>query len=151
LSKTLLYQLTAIFLILLAGQLWTQRLGSTVFDQEKAKIHTDLEEQGQLLKNRLAEKSNPLELVSIGRKLLAAGNPEFAALALERATTVAPAYRDGWYLLGYSYLQLASSSHTPPEDQNSYLAQATKALQKAKAIDPGHKLTNDLLKQLGGN
>lgn len=140
-------QFTAIVLILAAGFLWSQRLATQTLEASHLKINLETTDQLQLVQEKVATKNEPLQLLEFGRKLLASGNPRFAVVAFERATALQPKMRDAWYLLGYSYAQVAKKS------ENTTLAveavrKAVKALETAQKLDPGHKLTNDLLKQL---
>ncbi len=148
LTQTQLIQLISIVLILIAGYLWSHRLANEKFVEYRNNIRDGSSEQIQTLRQRVLAKNDPYELVNFGKNFLAAGNPEFAITALERATELAPKFRDGWYLLGYAELQMANE--TSGKDHTEHLASAKAALRKAFAIDPRHEPTNDLLNQLGG-
>lgn len=141
-------QLTAIFLILLAGFLWSQRLGQQAYESSQHQRDNFLAEQLAVVEKKVSAYEDPIQLVTFGRKFLSAGNPHFAIVPLERATALQSDYRDAWYLLGYSYSQAANDTTDPIAKQQA-LEKAAEALQAAKAIDPEHQLTNDLLRQLG--
>lgn len=129
-------QIIAILLIVAAGFLWTQRWQQQIVRQAKLEIHDNSADQLAIVKEKVDEKTNVFELVDFGRSLLAAGNADFAVVALEKATTLKPGYRDAWYLLGVAY---AKQGHLP---------EAIDALNKAHQIDANHAPTNELLRQL---
>lgn len=140
-------QLVAIVLVLAAGFLWSQRLAGHELEASKLQITDSSAEQLLIVEQKVAEKDNPFELLDFGRKFLSAGNPRFALVPLRRATKLQPKLRDGWYLLGYSYAQLAKESDDESEAAKA-VADAVEALETARALDPSHKLTNELLEQL---
>lgn len=134
--KTRALKVIAIGLLLLAGFLWSQRLGSQALLKIQADIKDSSSEQLELVRTKVEAKTDPTEVFDFGRKLLDSGNPDFAVVALEKSTSLQPEYRDGWYLLGLSYARQGE------------IAKAKQALGKALAIDPDHQPSNELLKQL---
>lgn len=144
-------QIAAIILALAAGFLWSRRLYADTYNQSISAIETSNTEQIEILKEKVAEKTDPFELVNFGRKLLDAGSPHSAVVALLKATELQPNFPDGWYLLGYSYVQIANTitDARRANEKQEYLNKATDALTEARRLNPTHQPTNDLLKQLG--
>lgn len=145
-------QYIALFLILVAGFLWSQNLSREHLNREVAALQSAETDHLDKIEERVAEMDDPIALVDMGRKFLSAGNPRFAVVPLQKATELKPGYRDGWYLLGYSYAEIANSYGTDARklnDKQTAMNKAADALLQARKIDPGHKATNDLLAQLG--
>lgn len=146
-------QILAIILLLVAGYLWSNRWSDQIVANNIAALHSPSTEQENQVKDRTEAQDDPYELVNFGRKLLTAGNPAFAIIPLEKAVKLDEKYRDGWYLLGYSYIQIANElpANRPAGQRQDYHEKAINALQKAKGLDPTHEPTLQLLKQLGVN
>lgn len=144
-------QFAAVILLLLAGYLWSHKLSDQYLQRSIAEINQSLTDQRPKVVARIEEKNDPLELINIGRKFLSAGNPTFAIIPLEKATELSPDFRDGWYLLGYSYLQAANEIIEPKKvsDKEELKEKAVAALKAAQKIDPAHEPTEILLRQLG--
>jgi hypothetical protein len=145
-------QYIALFLILTAGLLWSQKLSREHLNQNVAALQAAEIDQIDKVEQRIADINDPIALVDMGRKFLAAGNPRFAVVPLLKATELKPGYRDGWYLLGYSYLEISNmygSDTRKSADKQVALNQAADALLQARKIDPAHQPTADLLAQLG--
>lgn len=142
-------QILALILTLVAGYLWTKRLGNLVFARETVQIADRVNEQVEIIEERLEGEQRPTELLSFGKNLLESNNPRIALIPLKKVTRIAPDLRDGWYLLGYCYLQLAQSDDiASDQDRQVLLNNGAAALQRAKKIDPAHQPTLDLLNQL---
>lgn len=148
-TRTRATQLTAIVLTLTAGFLWSQRLGEQAFQASRAALDdsTAIREQLEIIEQKTDTNANTLELVEFGRKFLAAGNPRFAIIPLERATQLKDNFRDAWYLLGYSYAQLSQETSGTTE-KRTVIMKALAALEQARQLDPLHQPTNDLISQL---
>jgi tetratricopeptide (TPR) repeat protein len=129
-------KIITVVLVLLAGFLWSQRLGDQALLKIKADIKDSTTEQLELVRNKVETKTDPVEIFDFGRKFLDSENPDFAVVAFEKSTKLQPEFRDGWYLLGLSYARQGE------------IEKAKTALNKALAIDPAHQLSLDLLKQL---
>jgi len=145
-------QVIGLVLILIAGHLWTQRLGDQSWRNHAALLKEAENDQLDILEANIENKNDPLALVGLGQKLLDNGDAESAIIPLERATQIKSNYRDAWYLLGYSYIKadLDTQSEVAVTHPIAYRQQAKKALEKAHTIDPGHEPTNHLLKELSG-
>lgn len=144
-SKLTFVRLLAVLLLLVAGYLWSGKLGRQVLASSIAENANADPERITLLKERIAEKKDPIELVAMGRSFLSSGGANYAIVVLEQATVLSPNYRDAWYLLGYSYAQLMTQ---PGSDSSDLARKAKEALEKSRLIDPNHQPTSDLLKQL---
>ncbi len=145
-----LVQVIGLFLVILAGYLWSHRLADQVYRQSLRRNDQFVNDQLEIVRGKVKTKDDPVELISFGRKFLDAGNAQFAVIPLERATRLAPKIRDGWYLLGYSYLRITTDDEglLDPVAINQYRQRAELALQEAAKIDPAHKPTRQLLEQL---
>lgn len=129
-------QIISVALVLLAGLLWSQRLGKIELIKIEASIAQNSQEQLELVRSKVEAKSDPLEIFDFGRKLLHAGNPKMAVIALEKSTRLQPQFRDGWYLLGLSYGRLGET------------AKALVVIDRALTIDAGHQPSIDLKAKL---
>ena len=137
-------QITAACLLILAGWLWSGRLAQAAYEEQLSAINDSTTEQVELLKRRISEQTDPLTLVATGQSFLESKSPRFAAVVLEQAVKLQPEYRDAWYLLGYSYLELSNSNIEPIH----YRTKARNALETALAIDANYQPAKDLLAQL---
>lgn len=151
-SKLQRIQIGALILVLLAGFLWSKKMSRTYVQRSIEQLREAENDQIDKVEERVAANNNALELVNMGRKFLTAGNPRFAIVPLEKAVDLRSDYRDGWYLLGYSYIQAANELRTDVRkvvQRQELLQKAVVALQKAKSIDPSHEATTNLLTELG--
>ncbi len=151
-TSTRQIQIAALSLTLLAGFLWSQRLTESIAAHEIRSIQSSDSQQIEELRLRIEDKTDGYELISMGRKLLSTGNSQFAIVPLEKGTELVPGYRDGWYLLGFAYVQASDDTDqvtaVSASQRVEYRAKAQAALERARAIDPTHQPTNDLLRQL---
>lgn len=145
--KTRHLHIIAIILILVAGFLWSRKLATQTLEASRNRLLNSNAEQIAIIRQKIEQKTDPIELADFGRKFLLAGNAEAAILPLERATKLKPNYRDAWYLLGYAYAKLAGTTGD--------LAKRTEALDRARAavdealvIDPVHRLSQELRAEL---
>lgn len=145
-------QFVTLLLILAAGYLWTQKLGREHLNQQITQLQAAEVDHIDKIEERIALIDDPITLVDMGRKFLSAGNPRFAIVPLEKATQQKPGYRDSWYLLGYSYLEIANAYGNDSRklaDKQTATSKAIDALLQARKIDPIHAPTTELLAQLG--
>lgn len=86
-------------------------------------------------------------LLTAGKGFLDQNRLDEAKLAFERATEVAPNYRDIWYLLGYTELKKYQQNPSQINDTTtiSALDRAIIALTRANALDPQAQNVKDLL------
>lgn len=108
--------------------------------EQPTKVQTSLE--------RIIGKADDFEtLLKTGKEFLDRGEFDGAILAFERASEVAPDYRDVWYLLGFSRLkkfeQTPSMEDTTPTVNDA--DRAVIALTRAQAIDPQSETVKELL------
>lgn len=147
-------QLTALALTLLAGFLWSQKYAKQLYDQQVNLIQDSSQEQVEMLRSRIDAQTDPIRLLDMGQTFLSSHHPDFAIVALEKATELKPDLRDGWYLLGYSHIE--ASNQISPDTTNAaltsrkaqHLAKARAALLEAHQLDANHEPTNQLLNQL---
>lgn len=144
LTPTHWLQLTAAIMLIIAGWLWSSKLAITTYEAQVASINDSLDDQVALLRKRIAAQNDALELITTGRGFLDAQSPRFAVITLERAVNIEPTLRDGWYLLAYSYVELANQHYEPFVSRNKAVA----ALKKALEVDPGYTPAKELLAQL---
>lgn len=150
LSQLRITRIIAIILILLAGFLWARRLSADTLERSISAINDSLAEQTAILETKVALKSDSVELIGLGRKLLESGSPAFAIIPLEKAVSLDPGVRDGWYLLGYAYIERANqlTAIDRGKERSELLAKARNTLKRAHTLDPNHGPTNELLGQL---
>ena len=144
LTPTHWLQLTAAIMLILAGWLWSSKLAITTYEAQLASINDTLDDQVALLEERVAERDDALELLATGKGFIEAKSPRFAIVTLEQATKADPQLRDGWYLLAYSYIELANDHYEPFVSRSKAIA----ALKKTLEIDPSHQPAKELLAQL---
>ncbi len=144
LTSTHWLQLTATVLLILAGWLWSSKLAIVTYQAQVATINSSLDDQVALLTDRLATQTDTLRLMATGHRFLDAKSPRFAVVALSQAVKLDPANRDSWYLLAYSYVELANEHYEPFVSRSK----ATAALKKALAIDANYEPAKELLEQL---
>ena len=88
------------------------------------------------------EKSNDyLTLFKAGKDFLAQGKLELAIASLERVVKLKPDFRDGFYLLGYTYLKSYEAtgdyfSDLPIDGEKTNLEKAELSLLRARKLDP---------------
>lgn len=145
--KTRHLHIIAIILILVAGFLWSRKLANQTLEASRNRLLDSNAEQLAIISQKIEQKNDPLELTDFGRKFLLAGNAEAAILPLERATKLKPNYRDAWYLLGYAYAKRAGATDNPAERAKA-LDKARMAVDEALAIDPVHRLSQELRAEL---
>ena len=143
-------QIASAILLLVAGQLWSQKLARQVLVEGIEQANDSTEEQEELFTDRIAKKTDPYELAATGKKLLYSNNARFAVIPLKQATSLAPNYRDAWFLLGYAELQVTNETVSAKKSNEKLVhrQRAITALRAAIKIDPNHQPSRDLLKQL---
>jgi Tfp pilus assembly protein PilF len=106
----------------------------SVYNQEMQK---NLAEQNQykasFAENLKNSNKSAFELTNLGKKMLEANNPDYAAIILEIAMEKDPNYRDSAVLAGYAYITANNNN------------KAVDALNKASTIDPIYPRTFELL------
>lgn len=144
-------QIIGLVLVLVAGQLWSQRLAEQNWRDHSYLLEEALNDQLDVVEAKIQTQDDPVALVRLGQKFLNGGDARSAVIPLERAARLKPNYRDAWYLLGYSYIKadLDAAANPAPAGRPAYRQQAKKALEKARSLDPTHAPTNQLLKELG--
>ncbi len=142
--------IVAALIILIAGWLWSQRLAEQALLKTERQLAANRIDFAPLIETKVASQNDPLPLVKLGRTLLSTNSPQLAIIPLQKATELSPRYRDAWYLLGYSYVQLANqAAHLKKKnEQQEALIKAKAALTEAQEIDASHQPTFDLLQEL---
>lgn len=120
-----------------------------VLEMENFYKEKGLSSQLELMREVKTLPENETSAIKIAKEMIEKGEYQYAVIIAKDATEMDRNYRDAWLYLGIANLNAAKMMEIGSEAQGQYKAEAQKALQKAKSLDPEYKPTQDYLDELG--